>query len=62
MTRLFSFFVLLAVIGLGSTARGDPPVVYCGCTQGEFDGPGQYAYTVDSGGYPISEFFVGTSI
>jgi hypothetical protein len=61
MTRLSSVLALLAVIGLGSTARGDPPVVYCGCAQGEFNGPGQYAYTIDSNGYPISEFFVGTN-
>jgi hypothetical protein len=61
MRNLFAAFALVAVIGPGATARGDPPWVYCGCTQGEFNGPGEYTYTVESNGYPISEFFVGAN-
>jgi len=61
MRELFAAFALAAVIGFGYPARADAPVVYCGCSQGEFDGPGQYAYTVDSSSYPVSEFFVGTN-
>lgn len=61
MRKFLPVLMLAVVIGYGSTARGDPPWAYCGCTQGEFGGPGHYAYTVDSGGYPIVEFFVGTN-
>lgn len=61
MRYLFPQFALALVVGLGSLAWAQDPVAYCECSQGEFGGPGNYAYPVDSGGYPISEFYVGTN-
>jgi hypothetical protein len=55
---------LAALVGglcLSSPAWGDAPLVYCECSQGEWCGPGHYAYPVDSASYPMMEFVVGTN-
>jgi hypothetical protein len=56
---------LLAVTVIlgGSLApvQADAPLVYCRCSQGDYFGPGRYAYDVDSASYPMVEFVVGTN-
>ncbi len=53
--------VLPGVLCLGSMAMADAPLVYCkGAVCGE-GGPRAYAYHVDSPGYPMMEFEVGTN-
>ena len=52
----------MAVLGCSCLAVwADAPLVYCQCTQGEYHGPGHYAYLVDSVSYPMMEFVVGTN-
>ena len=61
MTRLISATTLLVLIGLGSSARGDAPLVFCLCKPGGGSGPRDYLYMVDSASYPMIEFSVGTN-
>lgn len=61
MRNPFSAFALAILIGLSPTVLADAPQVYCQCTQGDYFGPGHYAYAVDSASYPMLEFAVGTS-
>ena len=61
MRELLPALVFVAVIGFGSPAWAGDPTVSCGCSQGGFHGPGHYEFALDSAGYPVWEFFVGTN-
>lgn len=61
MKELSSFAALAVLLGLSPLVRGDAPLVYCGCDQGEYGGPGYYSYPIDSASYPMMEFTVGTN-
>ncbi len=58
----FPLFVALAALGCFCVpVWADAPLIYCECSQGEYHGPGYYAYYVDSASYPMMEFTVGTN-
>lgn len=53
--------VTLGLLGAGSVAIADAPLVYCNGTACGGDGPRRYAYPVDAASFPMIEFRVGTN-
>ena len=61
MKAILTLIGLMMVVLPCVPALADAPLVYCRCSQGDFEGPGSYAYEVDSASYPMMEFMVGTN-
>ncbi len=61
MKALLSPSATAIVIALCAQVWADAPLVYCQCSQGEYHGPGHFAYPIDSASYPMMEFTVGTN-